>query len=203
MATVRRASRGQGRSRPSGGAGGPASGWATVLALLAASGCGDTPPPAGAPPAERVPEQEIFDYRLVQTENGVRQWTLVADRMRRFPGQEDAELDNPRMEFYREGTAHSNLTARQGRANLTTKDLQAWGDVLVTTTDGKRLETSELRYEHRTGLVTNDVFNRFTRAGDTVTGYGLVANPSLDYFEIRRRVDAAVSDESAAGGETP
>jgi len=166
-------------------------------------GCGETPPPAGNPVAERVPEQEMFDYRLIQTEEGVRRWTLVADRMRRFAGEEEVQLDNPRMRFFRDGEPHSDLTARQGRANPRTRDLFAWGDVVVTTVDGKRLETQELRYEQRTGLITNEVFNRFTRDGDVATGYGLVASPSLDYFEIRERVDAAVTETPDTSGSGP
>ncbi len=168
------------------------------LALGLVLGCGDSPQPAGGSAPERVPEQEIFAYRLIQSEQGLRSWTLTADCMRRYAGDTEVELDAPRMEFYREGVFQSTLTSQHGRANPQTKDLFAWDDVVVTTVDGKRLETKELRYEHRTGLITNEVFNRFTRGGDVATGFGLVANPSLDYFEIRDRVDAAVTETEAA-----
>lgn len=166
-----------------------------LLPALAAAGCGREPGPAAGPatPA-RLPEQEILDYRLIQTEAGVRRWTLTSERMRKYADQEEVELDEPRMEFYRDGARYSNLTARHGRANLDGRNMFAQGGVVVVTTDGRRLETEELRYDNGTGRITNTVFNRFTRGGDVVTGYGLDASPDLEHFELRERVAAEVSD---------
>ena len=172
-------------------------------ALLVAAlvpGCAREREPAAAPAsAPRVPEQEIVDYRLIQSEEGSRRWTLNSERMRKYADQQDAELDAPRMDFFRDGVYYSTLTARRGRANLTSKNLFAQGEVVIVTADGKRLETEELHYDNRTGRITNTVFNRFTRGGDVMTGYGLDASPELDYFSLRRRVDAAVSDTTGGG----
>jgi LPS export ABC transporter protein LptC len=166
-----------------------------LLLILAATGCGREPEPAAAPATSvRLPEQEILDYRLIQTEAGVRRWTLTSERMRKYADQEEVELDEPRMEFYRDGVLYSNLTARHGRANLDGRSMFAQGGVVVVTTEGRRLETEELRYDNSTGRITNAVFNRFTRGGDVVTGYGLDASPDLEHFELRGRVAAEVSD---------
>jgi LPS export ABC transporter protein LptC len=177
---------------------------ALALALaLAAAGCGHSPdgaaPPAGGRPAEAVPEQEIFDYRLIETAAGQRRWVLDSSRMQKFPDQEDLELFDVRMDFYRDGAYYSTLTSRRGRANPTRKDLFAWGTVVVTTVDGRRLETEELRYDNASGRITNEVFNRFTRGDDVATGYGLVATPALDYFELKESVDASVADDGRRG----
>ncbi len=167
----------------------------TLLLILAAGGCGREPEPAAGPavPA-RLPEQEILDYRLIQTEAGVRRWTLNSERMRKYADQVEVELDEPRMEFYRAGVYYSTLTARHGRANLDGRNMFAKGGVVVVTTDGRRLETEEINYDNGTGRITNTVFNRFTRGGDVVTGYGLDASPDLEHFELRGRVVAEVSD---------
>lgn len=182
----------------------PALAPAVALALaLAAAGCGHSPDGAASPaasrPAEAVPEQEIFDYRLIETEAGQRRWVLDSSRMQKFPDQEDLELFDVHMDFYRDGAYYSTLTSQRGRANPTRKDLFAWGTVVVTTVDGRRLETEELRYDNASGRITNEVFNRFTRGDDVATGYGLVATPALDYFELKERVDASVTDESERG----
>jgi len=173
---------------------------ALALALaLASVGCDREPQPSADPAAPaRVPEQEILDYRLIQTEAGVRRWTLTSERMRKYADQVEVELDEPRMEFYRDGAYYSTLTARHGRANLDGKSMFAQGGVVVVTTDGRRLETEELRYDNGTGRITNTVFNRFTRGADVVTGYGLDASPDLEQFELRSRVAADVSDTLGA-----
>jgi LPS export ABC transporter protein LptC len=108
------------------------------------------------------------------------------------------------MDFFREGEYFSTLVSDSGIANLQTNDVFVWGDVVVTTSDGRRLRTSELHYTNSDGLIRNEVFNVFDRGQDVITGIGLEATPDLDYIEIKRDVAAEVSDEAAAqagGGE--
>jgi len=68
--------------------------------------------------------------------------------------------------------------------------------VVVVTRDGRRLETEELSYDNSSGRISNDVFNRFTRGGDVMTGYGMIATPDLDSFELLRDVQAEVRSET-------
>lgn len=170
---------------------------AAALLALAACGCaereGETAPPAakGTPP----PDQVLFDATVTDSQDGDRRWILVSDRMERQKRSDDAELFGVHMDFYRADTLHSTLTSERGRANLKTKDLHAWGDVVVVTADGRRLETQELTYSNKDGRIRNDVFNRFTRDGDVMTGIGMEATPDLDYFELKKDVVAEVVDD--------
>ncbi len=173
--------------------------------LAAFPGCGDTgdsgePAQASAPgtKTERVPERQFFDYRLIESEAGVRQWALQSEKMLKYSGEKDVHLVNLHMDFFKGGTHFSVLTADSGRANLTTKDIHNWGNVVVITDDGRRLETEELFFNNETQLIHNDVFNRFTRDGDVLTGMGLEATPDLEYIEIKQKVEAEVEDEANA-----
>ena len=115
--------------------------------------------------------------------------------MFKFADQEEVELVTVKMKFFRDGEFFSTLTADSGRANLSTKNLFAWGNVDVVTTDGRRLQTDELHYDDKTELITNDVFCRFTRGEDVMTGVGLEASPDLEYFVLKDQVKAEVGDE--------
>jgi len=176
-----------------------------VVFLAAVLGCGDTgdsgePSQAAAPGDKkgRVPERQFFDYRLIESEAGVRQWALQSEKMLKYSGEKDVHLVTLHMDFFKDGAHFSVLTADSGRANLTTKDIHNWGNVVVITDDGRRLETEELFFNNETQLIHNDVFNRFTRDGDVLTGMGLEATPDLEYIEIKQKVEAEVEDEANA-----
>jgi LPS export ABC transporter protein LptC len=177
---------------------------AAVLILACAVGCtrSDPPAPTASQTARktRVPEQQFFDYRLIESASGVRQWVLQSERMDKYAGQQDVELVTIHMDFFKAGAHFSVLTADSGSANLETKNIHTWGNVVVVTDDGRKLETEELFFNNETELIHNDVFNRFTRDGDVLTGIGLEATPDLEYIEIKENVEAEVED--GAQGES-
>ncbi|MBE0566650.1 MAG: LPS export ABC transporter periplasmic protein LptC, partial [Krumholzibacteria bacterium] len=159
-----------------------------------------------AAPARRAgaaPEQEFFDYRLIETSAGVRRWVLESSEMQKFSGRDDVLLVTVRMDFFREGEHFSVLTSDSGRANLATRDVHTWGRVVVVTDDGRRLDTEELFFANSTQLITNEVFNRFQRGADVMTGIGLEATPDLEYIELKGDVQAEVVDDTDTRGERP
>lgn len=187
-----------------------------MMALVAVAACGRAGDPvpaavptpladatAGAAPAAGRPQQELIDYRLTETSRGVRRWVLVSDRMRRFAGREDLDLLDVHMDFYRQGEHYSTLDADSGRVNPRTRAVHVWGTVDVVTDDGRRLQTEDLVFDNVSGRISNEVFNRFTRTADVLTGYGLDATPDLEYVEIKREVAAEVADPAAEPGATP
>ncbi len=165
----------------------------------------------GAAPAvvdgPEIPEQHFFDYRLIETQAGIKHWVLDSDEMLKYPDRRDVELVRVHMDFFQEGEYYSTLVSDSGTADLNTHDVFVWGNVVVTTHDGRRLRTSELTYTNEDGLIRNDVYNVFDRGDDVITGIGLEATPDLDYIEIKQDVAAEVGDEAAseaeAGGEGP
>ena len=175
---------------------------AVLLACVLLSGCAEEPHvvPTGEVP-DNPPDQELFDAVITDSEAGARRWILESDRLERWNKRDDAELHGVHMRFFRADTLHSTLTSRRGKANLKTNDLFCWGDVVVETRDGRRLETQELDYDDSEGLITNEVFNRFIRGDDVMTGLGMVATPELDYFELKKNVDATVRDDDE--GDAP
>lgn len=144
--------------------------------------------------ADLLPIQQFFDYRLVETNAGVRNWVLDSDLMNKYSGQRDVELITVHIDFYKGGAQFSTLTADSGLANLQTNNIFTWGNVVVVTEDGRKLETEELYFDNETELIYNDVFDRFTRDGDVIEGIGLEATPDLEYIEIKQRVEADVLD---------
>ena len=173
-----------------------------ALLVAGLTGClnSDEPARTATPKVKtgRNLEQQIFDYRLIETEKGIRLWVLQSDKMLKYAGEKDAQLVTLHMDFFNQGEHFSVLTADSGRANLNNNDIHAWGNVIVITDDGRKLETEQLYFNNETQLIHNDVFNRFTREGDVLTGIGLEATPDLEYIEIKQNVEAQVEDEANA-----
>ncbi len=162
---------------------------------------------ADGSPAAIVPSEQFFDYRLIESEAGVKQWILESDEMQRFSGQREVVLIKVHMDFFEDGEHFSVLTADSGRANLQNRNVHTWGNVVVITDDGRMLETEDLYFDNETELIHNDVFNRFTRETDVMTGIGLEATPDLAYIELKEDVKVemkdTVSDESPISPAEP
>ena len=181
-----------------------------LFSALLAGGCQQTdqPMPAGGAAAPVVaavagPVQEFIDYHLTETAKGVRQWALGSERMMKFAGREEVELVDVKMDFYRAGEHFSVLVADSGQVNPRTRAVHVWGKVDITTDDGRRLQTEDLTFDNQSGHITNEVFNRFTRGPDVLTGIGLDATPDLEYVEIKREVAAEVVDAAAPEEQQP
>lgn len=190
--------------------------WPLVLVLSGMLGCGDASDPqadAGdhpaaeaAEPAER-PEQTFYDYRIIESAGGVKQWVLDSDIMHKYKSRRDVDLVRVAMDFFKDGAYHATLVADSGIADVGTNDVHVWGNVVITTHDARRLRTSELFYASEDGLIRNEVFNVFDRGQDVVTGIGLEATPDLDYLVIKHQVAGVIGDDAAAdtvqAGGTP
>ena len=144
------------------------------------------------------PEQTFYDYRLIETDGGIRRWVLDSDLMLKYTGRQDVDLVRVNMDFFRDGKYYSTLVADSGVADTRTHDVHVWGHVTITTDDDRRLRTTDLRYTNEDGLIRNEVYNVFDRGADVVTGIGLEATPDLDYLVIKEQVAGVIGDDAAA-----
>jgi len=150
-------------------------------------------PPSGAD--VRLPDQEARDFTLTESSEGKKNWTLWASYAAMYNDQSLVDAKTVRIEFFdKEGKKFSTLVATTGRVHQRTNDLEARGNVVVTTESGIRMETDSLRWQNTVGKIVSDGFVKVTRQHDVVTGYGFESDPSLDHFHLRREVRAEVTD---------
>lgn len=168
---------------------------AALAAVLTAFGCQSRP--ASTPSGEdvRLPDQEARDFTLTESSEGKKNWTLWASYAAMYNDQSLVDAKTVRIEFFdKEGKKFSTLVAKTGRVHQRTNDLEARGNVVVTTESGIRMETDSLRWQNTAGKIVSDGFVKVTRQHDVVTGYGFESDPSLDHFHLRREVRAEVTD---------
>ncbi len=165
-----------------------------VLAALVA-GCGHERTVTQSGAGGELPDQEVSDFAVTETDEGTPQWTLYARYAATYNARNQVVARGVRVDFFgADGKRSSVLTAREGDLNQRTHDMTARGSVVLQTTEGTRLSTEELRFLNREQRVEvpEDRLVRVERGGDVLTGYGFQSDPDLRHYEFKRRVQVTV-----------
>jgi LPS export ABC transporter protein LptC len=178
---------------------------ATVLAVTEL-GCGGgedraaSPPARTAPAGEALPNQELTEFVLRETdETGRLTWIFRAAEARIYEDRDQVDARGIHIDFFdAAGRVSSVLSADRAVIERRTNDMQAAGNVVVRNSEGHELHTEELQYSSERGKIFTDQFVRVFRGRDVLTGYGLETDPDLERgeFEIQREFEATVRDEA-------
>jgi len=173
--------------------------WALLLGMLTLAGCsgGQHSSPVGA--AGELPDQEVTDFVLTETDQGRPQWTLYARYAATYQAKNLVVSRDIRVDFFNDkGLRSSELTARQGEIQQQTRDMTARGNVVLQTSEGTRMTTDELHFNNNAQQITSDKLVRVDRAGDVLEGTGFASDPELHHFEFKTQVHATVRGNSGA-----
>jgi hypothetical protein len=93
--------------------------------------------------------------------------------------------------FNSQGLLDAVLTSRTGIYNQRLNSLEARGDVVITTIDGRRLETPYVRYDNRINLVSSDTTFKLTDPdGRVLRGIGFTTDPDLNDLKVVKMLSA-------------
>jgi LPS export ABC transporter protein LptC len=164
-------------------------GWrrrATLAALSAFSGfsafsCEDT----GVRPTTTVQAPDSADQVLegfshYVTNEGVLRSRVEADTAFFYEPTQITELHKVKVVFYDvKGAESSTLTARRGTYRWQDGSMEATGNVVVVSPDGRRLATEALRYENATNLIVTDKHFTFDRGTEHLEGNSFRSDPDF------------------------
>jgi LPS export ABC transporter protein LptC len=168
-----------------------------LLAAVALSlGLGACRSPEG-PPVKPVDtagsgaDQVMFRVRTLLTERGVQQGELFADTAYVYDDGSRYELRNVRTSFNTPtGAPNGTLTAKRGRYDIRQRIMEAFGDVVVVSTDGKRLLTPHLRFDQARNLVRSDSAFTLIEGNRRSEGVGFESDPNATRFVCKRSCTA-------------
>ncbi len=172
-----------------------------VLALVAlvASGCSGIKRTRTMAAGAELPDQEVTDFVLTETDQGRIQWTLYARYAATYQAKNLVVSRDIRVDFFDEkGARSSELTANEGEIQQQTRDMTARGNVVLQTTEGTRMNTEEMHFLNATQQITSDKLVRVTHKGDVLEGTGFTSDPDLRHYEFKSRVRATVQGKSGA-----
>ncbi len=166
-----------------------------LVALGFLAGCGRRAALGPAGSSGELPDTEVNDFALTETEQGRPEWKLYARYAATYSARDLVIARAVRVDFFDDRSQRtSTLTAREGEINDRTKNMTARGNVVLETTEGTRLSTEELRFlnARQKILVPRERLVRVEREGSVLTGYGFESDPDLRHYEFMSRVKVTV-----------
>ena len=157
-------------------------------ALAAAAACNETKGPPVSPKSDAdTAEQVGFGVRTLLTANGVQKGELQADTMYVYNDQTKFDFRNARVKFNTEtGAPNGTMRADRGLYDTRTQILEGFGNVVVTTLDGKKLTSPHLKFNQLANEVTSDTTFALKAGDREQRGIGFTADPNLTHFKCLR-----------------
>ena len=157
--------------------------WALVpvLSILALAACEDT----GVRPTTTVQASDSADQVLegfshYVTSDGVRRSRVEADTAFYYEPTQVTELHNLKVVFFDlKGEEGSTLTARRGTYRWQDGSMEASGNVVVVSPDGRRLTTETLRYDNASNQIMTDQRFSFDRGAEHLEGNSFRSDPDF------------------------
>lgn len=159
-----------------------------LAAVAALAACRDTAPPP-VMKASVVPDsadQVMYGVKFFLTDGGVRRAEMVADTMFMYDESTRAELRVVHTTFYKvSGEKDAVLTSKSGSYNVRLGSMEARGDVVVVSTDGRKIQTPHLRYDpSRNEIASDSAFVINEPNGRVTEGIGFIGDPDLNNVRV-------------------
>ena len=161
----------------------------SVAAVLALASCQKSakPPVVGEPSLADSAEQVIYAGHSLLTNEGVKRGEMFADTIFVFNDQTRFALRRVRATFNTEtGAPNGTLKGDRGTYDLRAHMLEGFGNVVVTSTDGKRLMSNHLKFIESTNQISSDSAFTLVRQNDVQRGIGFVSDPNVTVFKCLR-----------------
>jgi LPS export ABC transporter protein LptC len=160
----------------------------TVMAMSAGCSRSVSAPPVGTRDSMAdSAEQVMLNVRSLLTDRGIQRGEMFADSVYIFDDNTRFEMRRVRTTFNTAaGVKDGTMTANRGRYNLRQQILEGFGNVVITTNDGKRLTSPHVRYSQLANEVSSDTTFTLVEPGRTVSGIGFRSDPQLTRYTILR-----------------
>lgn len=158
-----------------------------AVAVLTAASCRKTTQPRATPTLADSAEQVMFDVHTMLTNSGVKRGDMFADTIYIFDDQTRFVMQHVRAKFNTEtGAPNGTLRGDRGIYKFREKLLEGFGNVVVTSTDGRRLVSNHLRYNQLSNEISSDSAFTLTQQDRVQRGIGFTSDPNITVFRCHR-----------------
>lgn len=171
---------------------------AFLVALLAVLACEEKIKPSVLPgiDSQTLPQQESWKSKIVLSDSGRVKAIIHAGYLRVYQSTAQTLLsEGIIVHFYEpDGKESSVLTAQEGKVDDATKNLEAFGNVLVIASDSTKLRTQKLYWDNRKQQIHTSEFVRINSPKERLQGYGLESDQHLRHYRIFRVSGETISE---------
>ena len=174
---------------------------ACVSALVALAACGGDKEPAAVRTSALADsaDQVMFGARAILTDQGLMRAELFGDTAFFFDDNTRIEMRVVKTNFFTtEGAKSAVLTSKEGTYR-TQGSMEARGDVVVVSTDGRRLTTPQLRFDQVRNEISSDSAFVLTEPGRRVAGVGFVSDPNMNNIRILKTTSGSTGRVTIPG----
>ena len=158
--------------------------------ILSTSACQKPETPKTAAAAKGIDplaDQVAFGSRTLVTDRGLMRAEVLSDTSLFYDDNTRMEMRVVRAIFFNSsGAKDAVLTSRKGRYMTRDGVLEARGDVVINTVDGRRLTSPMVRFDQRVNQISSDSAFVLTEDGREASGIGFVSDPDMNNIRILR-----------------
>jgi LPS export ABC transporter protein LptC len=170
-----------------------------VLALSALLfGCEDKIKPTVLPTVDSrtLPSQESWNSNIVISDSGRLRAIIDAGYLKVFEDRRITHMsEGVTVHFFDEkGAETSVMTSKEGSVDEATNNLEASGDVVVTSNDKSTLKTQKLYWDNRRALIYTPEFVTMTTPKERLQGHGFESDQNLKNYKVFRVTGQARTD---------
>jgi LPS export ABC transporter protein LptC len=141
--------------------------------------------------AEKVPnistdgaDHRLEKIRFVEEKHGKKTWELEAKAIYQYQGQNILLLEDVKVIYYAKDGRSFTLSGDKGKVHQDSKDMELVGNVLLTSTDGYRLKTQSMSYQHLSKQVRTPDPVEFEGEQIHLTGKGMLVDMEAKTFKV-------------------
>jgi LPS export ABC transporter protein LptC len=176
----------------------------SLLPLLVVVACRDQ---GIQPPRTVAADSADQTYKTMSTEitrGGVRVSFVEADSAWVYQARQIADLKTMKVTFFdSSGATISTVTSKTGRYNMRDQSLDARGDVVAVSSEGRVLKTPHLTYDRTRNLITSDTTFTSTSRKGNLAGSAFTADPGFRTVTVIRPKGAAKGAGFVIPGQRP
>lgn len=133
---------------------------------------------------------KLQKVHVVEKKRDRKEWELKADSTEMFNKENITILKNVRLKLYPENREEITVVGKKGNFNNNTKNMEIYGNVIVSSNDGYSLKTDSLKFISSKKVVETDDPVEISKDGINIIGKGLFSQLDKKELEIKRDVKA-------------
>jgi len=158
------------------------------LLMLALPGCEEKVRPSvlSGVSSSQLPSQESWNSTITFTDSGIVKAVVNAGHIYAYDNSRTTYMDSGVVvDFYDEMGMHtSKLTSRSGAVDEGTNNLEAIGNVVVTSDSGTVVRTEKMFWTNATQLIHSPEFVHITSPSEDLKGTGFESDHNLRNYKI-------------------